>query len=372
MEFSFNLAGPADDPDIRRLLAHSAMPGALTVTFEREPDYFLGTGTMGPFCQVVLARHQPDGELAGMLVRAVRPFFINGQVEDMGYVGQIRVADHFRGSWLLTRGLPFFRSLHTDGRAKVYYGVISDENQVARGVLVDHRRRSFPQVHHAANIVTLGIILRRPQALPGSSYRVESGSPEVAQEVAEFLQHQGASRQFFPVYTAQDLAGRDSPVLHGFDIHDLFIARNPRGRIAGVVGLWDQSGYKQTVVQAYRGSLRWLRPFYNLGARVLGAQPLPAPGEHIHSVYASLICTIEEDSQQIFRLLLRQVVNLAAERRYAHLMLGLTDSDPLLQVAREYPHITYRSQLYLGYWDEGTGFFERLDGRIPYIEIATL
>ena len=46
--------------------------------------------------------------------------------------------------------------------------------------------------------------------------------------------------------------------------------------------------------------------------------------------------------------------------------------DPLLPVAYEYPHIAYHSRLYLACWKDGKGFLDRLDGRIPYIEIAAL
>ena len=163
MDFSFELATPEDDPALRRLLATSAMPGQITVTFEREPNYFLGCGTMGRFCQVVIARHQPGGEIAGVMCRGSRPHFVNGQVEELGYIGQLRVAESYRGLWLLSRGLPFFRELHADGRTQAYFGVISDENRVARGVLVEHPRHRFPTAREVARIYTAGIILRRPK-----------------------------------------------------------------------------------------------------------------------------------------------------------------------------------------------------------------
>jgi hypothetical protein len=369
VDFYFELATPEDDPAIRRLLAASAMPGRITLAFEREPDYFMGCGTMGRFWQVLIARRRPGGEITGMLCRASRPHFINGQVAELGYIGQIRIAEKFRGLWLLSRGLAFFRELHADGRVAVYWGVISDDNPVARGVLVEHPRRQFPIAREVARICTLGIILQRPKAPLSSPYEIGRGSPEELGAIVAFLRRRGAAKQFFPAYAEDDFL--DSPAIRGFKVQDFVVARQ-RGEIVGVVGLWDQSGYKQTVVKSYHDYLRWLRPFYNLGARLAGARPLPAPGEHIHSAYASFICTADNDPN-IFRVLLRRVYNLAAERGYAHLMVGLVDSDPLLPVAREYPHITYYSRLYIGYWEkEAGGFYERLDGRIPYIEIAAL
>jgi hypothetical protein len=346
------------------------MPGRITVTFEREPNYFLGCDTMGHFCQVIIARHTASGETAGVICRGVRSHFINGHPQALGYIGQIRIAEKYRGLWLLQRGLGTFRRLHRDGRAPAYWGVISDENAIARGILVERRSRRFPVVHEIARIHTLGVILRKPlQHLPLDG-NIERGAAETLPEITAFLRQYGAEKQFFPAYEQSDFEGAAT---RGFEIGDFVIARRS-GDIIGVVGLWDQSGYKQTVVQGYDRSLRLARPFYNLGARLLGAQPLPRPGEHIHSAYASFICIARDDSD-VFRALLREVYNLAAERRYAHLMIGLAESDPLLPVARQYPHIAYHSRLYLGSWAETPSagdFFNQLDGRTPYIEIAAL
>ena len=51
-------------------------------------------------------------------------------------------------------------------------------------------------------------------------------------------------------------------------------------------------------------------------------------------------------------------------------MLGLSDDDPLLAVAKRYLHMKYHSDLYAVSWSEES--VKQLDGRIPYIEIATL
>ncbi len=48
MEFSFELARPADDLALRKLLAETPMPGRITVSFERQPNYFMGCSIMGP------------------------------------------------------------------------------------------------------------------------------------------------------------------------------------------------------------------------------------------------------------------------------------------------------------------------------------
>ena len=373
MDFCFELATDKDDPDLRQLLATNAMPGRIIVTFEREPNYFAGCGSMGRFWQVLVGRHHPSGETAAVLCRSTQPRFVNGQVQEIGYLGQLRVDLKYRGRWVLLHGIQALRKLHADGRVDAYLCAISDENSIARGILVDHPRSGFPAMHEIAHIHTLGIILRR-QWLPTfgrhpASIAIDRGSRSELPRIVSFLRQHGAKRQFFPAYDSGDF-GENSPTTLGFQVPDFVVARQG-DEIVGVMGLWDQSTCKQSVVQSYSSSLGRIRPLYNLASRLIGAQPLPAPGQHIRSAYASFIC-ITDDDPVIFGILLRQMVRMATTRGYAYLMLGLAEADPLLPAARRYPHIAYYSRLYVACWEDAAGFDQRLDGRVPYVEIAAL
>ncbi len=368
LDVRFDLARPDDDAAIRRVLRTNPVPGGVVVSYEREPDYFLGCGTMGRSYQVVVGRNHPDGAIVGFVSRAIRPRLVNGRPEDVGYLSHLRVDKPFRGHWLVARGFRYMRHLHADGRVAGYLVTITEENVEARGILVDRPRRHFPAFREVDRLHTLALIVRAPKALPPSPYDIRRGSSEESGAVVAFLREHGAAKQFFPVYDVDDFGA--GPTTRGFAAEDLFIARY-NGKIVGVLGLWDQSEYKQTVVRAYSGAMRWGRPFYNACARMLGAHSLPPPGEHLRSAYASFICVAGNDPD-LFHLLLRYVYNLAAERQYAFLIVGLSERDPLLAVARRYAHITYRSTLYTVCWEEGGSFHDRLDDRVAYVEVATL
>jgi hypothetical protein len=197
---------------------------------------------------------------------------------------------------------------------------------------------------------------------------ITPASPADLPAIVSFLHQHGSTQQFFPVFSEADFAA--SATTLDFRVEDFVVARQ-NGQIIGVMGLWDQSRYKQTIVRAYHGSLRWLRPFYNAWLRLSGAQPLPPPGQPIHFAYASFIC-VAQNNPGTFGILLRYVYNLAVARGYAYLMVGLSTRDPLLAVARSYAHIPYYSRLYTVCWPDDRRFHEKLDQRIPYVEIATL
>lgn len=368
-EFIFALATAADDADIRRLLAENPVPGRVTVAYERSPDYFLGCGTMGPFHQVMAVRHRPTGELAAIACRAVRPLFVNGEREDVGYLGLLRVDRRFRGRWLVSGAFRFLAGMHRDGRVADYLTTIIEANREAEGVLVHRRRRHFPLYREVDRLHTLALLCRRPGAPQGPPGQVEWGSETRLPEIVAFLHRHGAARQFFPVWSEADFRP-GSPTTLGFRLEDLAMAVEG-DRLVGVMGLWDQSGYKQAVVRDYGGLLRWGRPLVDLVGRLRGARPLPRPGEQLRIAYAAFTC-VAEDDPAVFSSLLEALRRRAFDRGHDYLLLGLTDRDPLLPAARRYPHIPYPSRLYTVGWDARTSLNDRLDGRVCHVEIATL
>lgn len=363
-DFVFQWAAQEDEPDIRALAGSVAMPGTVAMRFAREPDYFLGTSIMGDPCDVLVVRHQPDGELAAIACRAEKRAYLNGQESRLGYIGQIRVGLPYRGNWLVNIGAEWFRKASPPDL--VYYGVIASENPRARQVLVGKQPPGGLKTRYISGLTTCAILLRPTQPHSVKGIDVHSGTPDMLPEIVEFLRENGPRRQFFPAYTLDDFTNDSS--LRGLGHEDIMVARLGNN-IAGVMAIWDQAAYKQDIVDSYGQTLRRLRLVYDLAARVLGAQPLTPPGKAIPLAFAACVC-VAEDNPLVMKSLLTAGVNHAQRRGKAFLMLGLADNDPLLAVVRRYWHITYHSDLFALAWSDDP--INKLDGRIPYIEIATL
>lgn len=364
--FTFELAGPEDDAGLRRLLATNPVSGKVRVTFEREPDYFAACPTMGRFQQVLVARERETGALAGVACRATRPLFVNGEVREVGYLGQLRVDRRFRGRWLLSGGFEALGQLHADGRTAFYLTTIIEKNSVARGLLVERPRPRFPRYQSLATIRTLALRVRRSRTTTPAG--IAPARPEQLAEVAAFLRTEGAHRQFFPVLEEGDfLAGGTTP---GLSAGDVFLSRGPAG-LRGVLALWDQSAFKQTVVLGYDRGLAVARPVVNAWQAVTGGPRLPAVGEPIRHAYAAFFCVVN-DVPECFGSLLDAALAAAARRGLDYVMVGLTEGDPLLPEACRRPHVAYPSELFAVAWPDGEGAVAALDGRVPHVEIATL
>ena len=362
--FKLQWATKDDEPEIRALVGTVPMPGGVSLIFAREPDYFLGSTIMGDPCDVLLVRQRSDGQLAGIACRAERRVYINRQESAVGYIGQIRVSEGFRGNWLVHRGAKWFKDLSPPGL--LYTGVIASENPRARELLVGARMPGGLQVAGKWGLTTCAILLRQRRVHRTPGVEILPGSLETLGEITAYLRLEGPRRQFFPAYTHKDF--NEGIKLRGLKPEDIMVAR--RGNtIMGIMAVWDQAAYKQDIIDAYGPKLRLLRPLYNLTARLIRAQPLTPPGQVIPLAFASCIC-VTEDDQSVMRALLSACLNNSYTRGKAFLMVGLADSDPLLPVVRRHLHITYHSELFAVSWSGKPVSIS--DDQIPYIEIATL
>jgi hypothetical protein len=327
---AFGLATREDDAGIRRLLATNPMPGRIRVRFEREPDYFAGCT---PDTQVLVAR---DGaSVVGVACRVIRKHYVDGRPEDIGYLGQLRVDRGYRGRLLTARGYRVMRELHASAPPSGYYTTIVDGNAQAEGVLVRRSRAVMPRYRFLEKLFTLAVPARK-----------WSGGHQSGETTARLF---GGLKPAAPL--------------------NLFPAYEPQGEVVSVPGgsaaLHDQRAYKQTVIDGYDRALSLVRPLYNVAARIR----LPRPGSVLNHAY---VTHFQAGDGQTAHQLIEALRARAAAMRLDHLLLGFTESDPMLAVARRFRPVEYVSSIYTVAFDDGDDFHDRLQSRPRALDIAAL
>jgi hypothetical protein len=368
---TFNLATPADDSELRKLLRENPMPGKISVSFEREPNYFIGANVGNSFHQTLIARDRNIGEIIAMGSRSIGDVYINGTVQRVGYLRDLRITQPYRVMRrALIRAFAYLHHLHQDGQVPFYLSSIIEDNLPAQRLFSAGLPR-LPYFQEYGRLHTLAIYCRRKRrrmAMP-NGLQLTRGSSVLTNEILACMQRNGARYQFAPHWNSSSLFSPD----HTPDLapEDFFLAQDGE-RVVGCLALWDQSRFKQTVVRAYSKPLARWRGLVNVGARMLGWPVLPSPHEPFRYSYASHLA-IDDDNPKIFACLLRALYNHATTQGNSYFMIGLGEDNPFLPMATaSYRHIKYTSLLYLTAWDDGLGDISRVDNRVPGIEIAIL
>ena len=185
--------------------------------------------------------------------------------------------------------------------------------------------------------------------------------------VVDFLRRHGPDRQLFPVVEKRELL--DGARYRGLRAEDLVIAQRD-GDIAGVLGSWDQSGFKQEILADPGTRLRRLRPVYDLLARAIGARRLPRPGEPVRTAFGSLRCTADDDPD-VLDALLSGARARARQQGQAFLLVAFDAREPLARALGRPLAVSYESDVFLGAFPED-GLSLRLDDRPVHIEVGTL
>ena len=363
--FEFMLASEKEDEALRTLLRTISMPGEITLSFQREPSFFLAEQAGNITSQVAVCKDHQTDQLVGMGSRSIRSVYIDGQPERVGYLSMLRGVAGVRGSVAFARGYRYLHTLHADSAVPYYFTTILDDNTIARTLLTSGRE-SLPVYKPLGQLFTYLIPLRKNRSGQRDSGLVSRIARNRLPEALNFLQNWNSQHQFAPVYTLEDLLG-ESKLLPGFLWENLSLYQE-HGKVCGTMGVWDQQSFKQTVVTAYSRKMRCVRPFYNLFAALVGNPGLPVPGAEVKLLYATCLSG-EADA---FEALLHQACVDWSHQGYDYLSVGICGENQLAAVADRYATERIASTVYLVYWPQDAPVALPGTNRPIHIEVATL
>lgn len=364
--FQVELARRDDEPGIRALLRAQAMGGAVRLAFAREPDLALACGVEGERHHAAVVREAASGRVVGYGSRAVRQVWVNGERARLGYLGQLRRAPPATGRLhLLAEGFDLLDQTRREDELPGDLTSILADNTTARGLLERGLPR-LPVYQPLGRLVTLILRSRRGggSARPGVRIATAADLPAIA----ACLQENGRRFQLAPLWTPADLASEAR--CRGLCATDFSLAMDGE-RLIGCLALWDQRGFKQTVVAGYAPALGRSRRLLNLALALAGRPRLPPPGSTLALAYLSHLA-VDGDREDVALALVSSALALARRRGLDYAALALAEGNPLLPaVARSFPARRLVSVLYL-VQPRGAAATVTLDNRPLHVEVATL
>jgi hypothetical protein len=341
-DYDYWVAGDADEPVVRDILARVATGGKIQLSFQREPDAF-GASFGALAHDFILARNRRSGEYVGVCERVVREAFVNGELRRLPYLAGLRVVPGFRHRLLVLRGgFEALRELSglPEDLPWSLTSIMSDNVPARR--LLGANLRGMPRYEPVGELSTFAL---QAQGDCESEHARESDLPQIS----SLLMKSARARQFAAAWTPEALqAAMESGWLWPRD----FIVLKRRGTLRAVAAIWDQSVYRQVVVAGYAPWLARTRPLINLTAKLFGLPRLPPPGGALRAAYLSHLAVDEAAPEDLLALI--RMARAEARRRHIDvLLLGHAAEHPLADWLRKLPRQReFRSQLYTVRWSK--------------------
>lgn len=367
--FLFERATAQDSDEILNILEEASFKGHISLIYTRRPDAYWSFTQEGEAVDLIVARDTQYGKIAGFGACAIRTLFVNGIPARVGYLFGLRVARAYLKKFpILHRGYAYLQTLHQTKNVACYITTILEENLDVQAML-EKRRDFMPTYQPCGKYEIFALRTGRPvksrsTLFASCSFRRATIADLPA--LIAFLHQQGQSFQFFPVMAETALRSRAFP---GLGIEDFFVMYNADGEFLAAGALWDQRSYKQYVLQRYGGYFKYLYPFAKL-LPPFGFPALPAPGN------ALAFCTlsfwaVKDRNPEIFSLFLEKITHATAS--FPFLLVGVHEFHPLCSMLKKRPHISYKSKMYLVFWEKQQEFVSTLrqDDRF-YLECGLL
>jgi hypothetical protein len=368
--YRVEIANETDEADLRVLMRTTPMTGSIEVTLRREPNFFDAASVEGPFHQVLIARETSTRRIVGMGSRSVRLRWVDGHPLPVGYLGGLRLLPEARHKTLLMRGYRELARLHGDGRADFYLTTIAEGNRPAMSALTG-MRAGLPVYHDLGRYFTFVLPLhRRVSVRPDSDLHIRPLDQPDLPRFVEFLNTWGRDRLFFPCLASDDF-GSGATTFRDLALDRVLCAW--RGdQLVGALAAWDQSSFRQTVVERYTGIVRWWKPFHNLYAAARGLPRFPTPGSQLRNLTLALPITDDDSGTLMLKLLAALQQRHRSTAAADSLLLGLFERDPLVKAVRPLALHAYVTRVFVVTWDPATVRPERFNGRNLYLELGCL
>lgn len=320
-------ATEADDAVLRRFLRGSGMNRWVEMAIEREPSFFAARDLGGTEWAAIA---EDNGDVVGMYHAAVRPAYLHGNPDRVGYLGGLRVASEYRHRIrYLRQGYASIRTLAPVEEAiPWWFTVVAADNRVARRLL-EAGIDGLPVYRPLGEYVTY--------AMP-TSRAVRRGLWRQARD--------GDEQAMMALHRAQSSRLNLSPVLDAALIarvgRDRFFVMERGGALHGVAALWDQRAFKQIVAARYRPPIGTLLPFYNAGARLLRRIPLPPEGRPLDHAFVAFLA-LSDELQSEGRAVLADLLSHASTPIAS---VGLHAASPLTGIVGSFNPVRYHAVIY--------------------------
>lgn len=362
-----------DSDELIALIAATPQAGAITINFERMPDFFMATKVVTQIPDVWVAIERESERVAAIFSIGHRDVYVNGERQQVRYGNDLRIHPDFKSGRTLFNLLKCYRQAM--GRDWMQTVILSDNNASLNSI--GSGRSITPTYYDFGEMTTHMLYLtkpriNRPRFLPHSTqeskFNIRKADHNDIELMQGFFEQQAKTKQFYPHYDFIKLLNGDE-YYRGLVISNYYLMFEGNQLVA-MAGIWDQSSFKQTRFVAYSKLMAVVRLLNNAYSTLFGGMMLPKSGDKLSYVSLHSLLVIDDD-EKLFSRLLEHIYNDCLAQKYQALVCGLPSIDTRQHILEQYRSKVLHSKHFIAsYHDDPRANFDKT---YPlYLETARL
>jgi hypothetical protein len=324
--YSISDATPEDNRDLTELFNKYPVSSGISYTLDRSPDYFSFCNLHDAY-KVITARNE---HLAGAITITFSQVFLENQVKNIAYMGELRLDMSARGTGLGDRlmqaGLEACRQAGND--VPIFASVLKG-NTPGFKKLANLGRDKLANFFPVAEIILYFILplsLKRLNPLV-KDYTVRPAGKEDLPEMLALWNMVNSEKNLAAVLNTETFE-KWLAKAWGLEISSYLLAFDRNNRLRGFLGTWDQSAIRRITIWSESLPVKFIRKTWNLLRPLSGMALFPAPGQSLSFYNVTNLCIPEEEAET-FSLLLYHAFKTVRENKSVFLAVALDKKDPL-------------------------------------------
>lgn len=262
----------------------------------------------------VFTLRDDSGKLQGVAVASFRPGYIHGELQTIGYLGDLRVSLNRKliREWRKFYGALLEKSpqMEETGRCRYFQTALMSTNAYSKNNLADTK---IPNLYYKelARYQMINIIGKFGKA--AGQYQVRGAVPADKESIIQLMKNDHTHRLFGHDWTVE--FDRRCRTWKNFSLDNWVVVRNDKGVLLAVTSLWNPIESKQIIVPNI--------PFFFKGIDVaakfvpgLELKPLPEAGKPIEILYINQLSFTNGVDREEQQKILRTVIEFAFKKPF--------------------------------------------------------
>ena len=341
----FREATKDDNFKLIQLAGTSAMAGDIGLRIDRNPDFFSLLKMRGD-TKIFVA--EEDDVIIGAICVSHQKVYVGGEVIPLQYIGDFKVAEQYRNQGIGLELCNAVADYVISQNADLAFLNISKGN--TKPVNFFKNRTNVPDFD---NIGIFKIYQILGKKMKSKVYKYSIEETVLNDEVLQFFNSHYSNYELGTVLTKEK-----------FDNTNVFIIKD-REKIIAAMSLIDTMPVKQNVITALSWKMKCVLKIINVYSSIAGLSKMPVLNQPVKMLYIKYMA-VDVSSSQLVKQLVNFARNIAFEKSYSYVSIGLHEKDKFNDSLSGLPKLTFKSVGMLLSLKNSRTLINKVKNGVPY------